>query len=663
LGSWLLVLGVGLGLLASLGWPAQLAAAAPAPDAGPPQFEAGPCPFALGAIPPGERVDCGDLVVPEDRSQADSPNIQLAVAILRTPNPAPAPDPILFLADGPGGSGLDWLSYFLTRAPDLRADRDIILLDQRGTGHSQPSLRCSEFDSLTLATQARKLSLAEARALDVQTATACHDRLAAAGVNLAAYTTAASATDIKDLRLALGYLSWNLYGIGYGARLAQAVLRDYPDGVRSVILDGVPPPQVAWWESSAANLNRALSALFKSCALQPACAAAFPNLATTFLDAVDRLNAGPLSAAVPAPVAGGLTPVLITGPRLVAGTTQVLLDGQLGLVPYLPLVITQLDTGNAAVGASFVQALPLSADPRRTGLWYSVQCHEEAPYNDPGRIQTDADSFARLRDYVLSDTTLAVCPGWGAAPADLAEKQAVRSDVPALVLAGEYDPTEPPTWSQLAASTLSRSFYYLLSGVGHGASLQGCGHVLAAQFIEAPDLAPRPACAVSGSVPAFVTAAYLNPGIPRVAQQLVQRFDTQQALPFLVCLGVFVTALLAWPVAALFRHSGSRMAGLARWLATVTLLLDLLFAGALIALVVVINQQQPELLLFGLRPEAAPLLAVPWVAGALTVGVLGLTLLAWKDGYWSLAGRVHYTLVAAAAAGFIGLVYAWGLIH
>jgi len=627
-----------------------------------PTFESGPCPFPAGTIPAGERVDCGNLVVAEDRDQRDSPAIRLAVAIIRTHNASPAPDPIVFLADGPGASGLNWLGYFLTGAGDLRTSRDIILLDPRGTGYSQPSLRCFEFDTLEAAALARQLSLAEARALDVQTAGACHDRLAAAGVHFSAYTTAASAADVKDLRLALGYLSWNLYGVGYGARLALTVLRDYPGGVRSVVLDAALPPQAAWWDSSAANMDRAFSAFFAACARQPACGAAYPNLAVTFAQAADQLNAAPLSLQVPLGATGRLAAELLTGQRLVAGAAQALADARPGLIPYLPLVITQLGAGNANVAEDFAQALASGRNDMHSGAWYSVQCHDEAPFANPPKVQADAASFVRFRDVVLRDTTLAVCPEWGAGQAGAEEDQPVRSDVPALVLAGEFDPLEPPAWSQLAASTLPNSYYYLLGDVGHGASLAGCGQVLTVQFVVNPALAPKLVCDLGASGPAFVTAAYLNPGVDRLAQSLVLHFDWRQALPFLACAALFATALLVWPPAALLQRRGRRAAGFARWLATITVLLDLLFAAALVALILLASQQQPGLLVFGLPPEAAPLFAVPWIAMALTAGLVGFTLLAWKDGYWSLAGRLHFSLVAAAAVGFLWLLYAWGLL-
>jgi len=347
----------------------------------------------------------------------------------------------------------------------------------------------------------------------------------------------------------------------------------------------------------------------------------------------------------------------------VASTVQVLGDERLGLTPYLPLIVGQLDAGNIGIADSLALALAPVPDLTHSGVWYSVQCHDEAPFNAPAKILADANSFPLFRDLVLGDSTLSVCPNWGAGQAASAERQPVHSGVPALVLAGNFDPFDPPAWSQLAASTLSQSYYYLLPGAGHGASLLGCGQALAVQFIEYPALAPKPVCDTGSDAPAYVTSAYVNPSVERVAQALVLHFDTSAALPFLACAGVFATALLVWPPAALLRRPPSRQAGFARWLATVTVLLDLFFAVALVVLIWATGQQQPQLLLFGLPSEAAPLFWLPWLAALLTAGVLFMTLLAWKDEYWSLAARVHFTLVAGAAAGFIWLLYSYGVLR
>jgi pimeloyl-ACP methyl ester carboxylesterase len=656
--SWFRTLGLALALLA-----AGLRPAAPtAAQSGVPRFEPGLCDFSAGVIPAGERVDCGFLVVSENRASQSENTIRLAVAILRSRNSAPAPDPIIYLADGPGLSGLDQIDYFLGAGAALRAGRDIVLLDQRGTGRSMPSLRCWEFDSVLRSTRAQRVPPDKALELDMQTAAVCRDRLLNAGVDLAAYNTAESAADVKDLRISLAIAEWNLYGIGYGTRLALAVLRDFPSGVRSVVLDSALPPQANTFETAGANLDRALGRLFADCAAQPACDRAFPGLAARFLDAATQYDLGPVTIQTADPLTGEL------GPRRVAGDTVIGLvaDGLLdaGAIPYLPLAVARVERGGVPALENLFAGLPAPPDAAHSGLWYSVQCHDAAPFTDRSRVQADAQAYPRLRTYIQRDTTLAVCAEWPAGQAQAAPTEPVRSDVPALVLAGALDPRQPPLWGQIVASTLRGSFYYELPAAGHGASLSACGRVIVLQLVEHPAVPPSQGCVAAEPAPQFATAAYFNPGVYRAAGWLLVRPDARQWLPYLLCAAVFLLGLLAWLVAAV-RHGAApaaRAAGYALWLAILTGLVDIVFAAALVGLIAQTYAQQPGLLIFGLPREAAPLFVAPWLAAVMGIILVLLALLAWLRRYWSVRGRVYFTLVALAAAGFAGLLFQLGLM-
>jgi len=649
--------------------PAAAGPAVPPVQGGGAYFETAPCPFEPGRLPPDAHVDCGYLIVPEDRAQPIR-TVRLAVAILRSPNPNPLPDPILYLSGGPGDSALDSIDYWLNEVPDLRANRDVILLDQRGTGASLPDLNCWEFQALAATLRAQAASPQEQVNLEVQTARQCRDRLAADGVNLAAYNTAASAADVKDLRVALGLLSWNLYGHSYGTRLALTVMRDYPAGLRSAVLNAALPLQANWFEDAAANADRAFSQLFTGCALDPACASHYPDLQRRFYDVVDRLDAGPLilTTTDPATLTGrgqAAEPATqwVTGQDLLRGGFQALYDTD--LIPYLPLAIAQISAGNAAVVEGFATALTGADDGSRPAVWYSVMCHDEAPFNDPAVVAASVERYPRLRAFVLSDGTLAVCAGWGAGEAGQLETMPVRSDLPTLVLAGQYDPIHPPAWSQLAASTLRNSFYFELPGLGHNAGFTPCGQTLTAQFVNSPGLAPRSDCVRALAGPAFVTEVYINPGVYRLASRLLLLGDWQRAVPFGVCALLFVSAVLYWPIDMVraLRRRAPRAAWLARWLAALVATLHLAFMALLLILIINTSNAQPYLLLFGLPPEAAPLFIVPWVAGALSLGLVLLAWPVWRERFWSLAGRIHYTLVTLAALGFVWLLLDWGLLQ
>ena len=220
-------------------------------------------------------IDCGLLTVPEDRSDPNSPTIQLAVAIVAAPDGSREP-PILYLAGGPGGSAID--DY--AAGPDdwdypFLQNRDFILLDQRGTGYSQPSLDCPEF-----------AEVGERENPDAL----CYERLTAAGINLEAYNTRENAADVADLRTALGIAEWDLLGISYGTRLALEVMRNHPEGVRAVILDSPFPPNADTPLDEIYSLTDALTELFTDCERDAYCREEYPDLETTFLETVQRLN-------------------------------------------------------------------------------------------------------------------------------------------------------------------------------------------------------------------------------------------------------------------------------------------------------------------------------------------------------------------------------------
>jgi len=196
----------------------------------------------------GEDIECGYLLVPENRAKpGNTPTIELAFAIVYAPTEDVQPDPIIYLAGGPGGNAVADVESWL-EIPYL-GDRDLILLDQRGTGYSLPSLNCPEVEA----------GEEEVEAGEDNGTEACRDRLIDEGVDLQAYNSAENAADVADLRVALEYDEWNLYGISYGTRLALTVMRDHPEGVRSVIIDSVYPPEVSSCGKNTGEIPRMCS--------------------------------------------------------------------------------------------------------------------------------------------------------------------------------------------------------------------------------------------------------------------------------------------------------------------------------------------------------------------------------------------------------------------
>ncbi len=471
-----------------------LTGAAAAQDGeGTPRFEPAACLFGL---PDGYEVECGFLVVPEDRADPASPEIRVAVAVFHSNNPEKAPDPLLYLEGGPGGSALKATAPAFGRvlAPYARY-RDVIVLDQRGVGFSQPALDCPEFYDYLLASLAGDLSVAEDAAQIETAVAACHDRLVASGASLTAYNSAASAADLADLAAALGYEQVNLLGSSYGTRLALTTMRDHPALVRSAVLAGVFPPQVSLNADTPANVARALDALFAACAADTACAAAYPDLEARFYELGARLNAEPVTITVPDPATQTPLAALINGDELYGAVFRMLYSTD--LLPLLPQGIAAAADGDYGALASYLLLNLLSETLISRGMFLSVQCYEDAAFDPPDALATSSAAYPRLESFLRRGGDLgALCPrAWAVGAADPVENEPISSDVPTLLISGEYDPVTPPAWGALAAATLPNSTHVVIPNASHDAFTTDCGAALALAFVNDPSAALDTACA------------------------------------------------------------------------------------------------------------------------------------------------------------------------
>jgi pimeloyl-ACP methyl ester carboxylesterase len=450
------------------------------------RFEAGPCPFGTG----GMRVDCGTLIVPQNREQPDGMMIRLAVAVVRTGGANPAPDPVVYLSGGPGSPALSDAVAFAQGWSSFLGNRDFVVIDQRGTGFSRPFLGCPEVVEFYRGERADLIDRRERLRAEGLALLRCHDRLASEGVDMAQYHSAANAADLEDLRQALGYAQWNLFGISYGTRLALTAMRDYPAGIRSVILDSTYPLQAGLYSELPANIDRSFRTLFDHCAADPGCNSAYPDLENVFYALVDRLNAEPIT---------------VRGRRIDgAALTEVLFRSlyRTGEIPGLPAMIYAAHGGDYnELGRLAVARLGGGGGPAFSqGVYFAVQCAEEMPFAPLEEVQAAAAAYPRLEPFLLgmmefSPEVYAVCEAYGSAPPSPAENEPVVSAIPALLLAGEYDPITPAHWAHQAAETLSTSYVYAFSRTGHAVIARGaCPSSLVRAFLNNPAVPPDSSC-------------------------------------------------------------------------------------------------------------------------------------------------------------------------
>lgn len=472
-----------------------------------PVFETADCAFP---VPDGQTVDCGYLTVPEDRARADGRTIRLHVAIFRTPTPNPAPDPIVYLEGGPGGNALEQIPplFHLRFAAFLR-NRDFIMVDQRGTGYSEPALDCPELDTALLDMLDEPPDTAQINARSQAAVAECRQRLAADGVDLAAYNSVENAADFADLRRALGYADWNLYAVSYGTRLAQTILRDHPEGIRSVVLDSVYPLEANLYTALPGNAARAFDVLFAGCTADATCSAAYPTLEADFYALVDQLNAEPARFIIRQPLSGASYAMIFTGDHLVDFVFNMLYAAD--VIPALPALISDVGRGDFSTVSRLLGSNLIALDLVSVGMHLSVQCHEEVPFTSRAAIKAAYAAYPRLErafntEPYLTTGVIDLCQRWDVEQAGAVENEAVHSDIPALILAGEYDPVTPPEWGELVGANLSQHYFYVFPGVGHGAALArvACPLDVMHAFYDDPTTAPDASCIGSMSAPVFV---------------------------------------------------------------------------------------------------------------------------------------------------------------
>jgi pimeloyl-ACP methyl ester carboxylesterase len=456
---------------------------------GVPRFEKEDCWFKE---PASAEVECGYLIVPEDHTKPDGPTIKLAVARFRSDSGNPEPDPIVYLEGGPGGSPLrSHIPQFDVYFSGLLKKRDLILFDQRGTGYSQPALDCPESIQSTLDMLPKNLTPAQSEELGNQALLTCRERLVKEGVNLAVFNSAQNAADIAALIKALNLQQINLYGISYGTRLALTAMRDVPQGIRSVVIDSVFPPQVDLYSQLPANGARAFETLFSTCAADQACNTAFPNLKQEFFQLVDRLNQQPITMTLTLH-SGEQQEALMNGDGLIGLVFQALYSTP--IVPSIPRMIVDIRDGNYALAAGLQAELLSSLDKISSGMQYSVQCNEEVPFDQ------SADLDAALKQYpqygaLAARGQYAFCSAWGVPASDAKEDQPVSSSIPTLIFSGGFDPITPPAWAELTAKTLTQSYYFNLPRGGHGTSLsEDCPRKILLAFLDNPTGKPDAAC-------------------------------------------------------------------------------------------------------------------------------------------------------------------------
>lgn len=463
--------------------------------AAPARFEPGACP----TNPPVKELQgarCGFLVVPENRTKSNSRTIRLPVAIIRAVAKK-ADDPIVYMAGGPGVDPISQETSLLVHA-GINRDRDLILMGQRGTRNAQPALLCPEIDKFNSKAVGLAYDAASTGKEHVEATRRCHDRLVNEGIDLGAYNTTESAADFADLRTVLGKNQWNVYGTSAGTDLALTYMRRYPQGVRSVVIDSVIPPDLAVQSTTSKSVKEVANNIFAACRQQPACARRYPDLAGQFTRLVSKLEAKPV--ATQAPPGRGMAPVKV----IIDGGAFIQWFVGIGALPaVIPSSIDALAKGDPLQVAAVRAA---GADPSRegfdgTGLFYGTFCSEWLPYEDPSKILTEGKKlFPTFPDSVLRPAPQLAflaedCAVWKVPKAPGEQRSNKPSEIPTLVVSGTFDARTAPSLGEHAAKSLPKSTVVNIPGMGHiVVPKNACAQRVFHSFLASPTSPPDTSC-------------------------------------------------------------------------------------------------------------------------------------------------------------------------
>jgi len=427
-----------------------------------------PCKLNLKGV--GIFIDarCGQLAVDEDYSHPGGRKIDLNIAVIPAVDRKPQPDPVFLIAGGPGEAAAQSFPLLMDALSRLNQGRDLVMVDQRGTGDSHP-LTCPQDED-----PHPNFDLSAEQSLE-QLKT-CRQKLAS---DPRFYTTAAAVLDLEQVRQALGYPRVNLLGVSYGTRVALAYLRQSGEVVRSVILDSVASPSWELGPHNAANAQRAFDLLLQRCAAASSCARAYPDLNHELNSLLAQLDQKPVKVSLRHPINGQKIEVTLDRGKL--GYALEILSYEPETAALIPLLVHSAyqDGSYDLLLAQTINSQSSLSAALSTGVYYSVLCAEDVPFYPA--VPENTPSY-------LQDTTMEMasqCKVWNVPAAPPAFKQPVRSDRPVLLLSGEADPVTPPVNAAEAARSLSNSLAVTVPGMGHAVFTRGCVPRLLADFIAA----------------------------------------------------------------------------------------------------------------------------------------------------------------------------------
>jgi pimeloyl-ACP methyl ester carboxylesterase len=444
----------------------------------------------------GKDVVCGYVTVPQYHTHPGGKTLRLAVTVTKSTNPHPDPTPLVMAQGGPGGSSIDdFLGMSLDNwMADIRAQRDIVIVNYRGTNYSQPFLSCSQSTALS----------------------DCLSSFTRQGYDLSAFNSVEIAADYPTVLQALGYKQFHFYGVSYGTEIGQYLMREAPESLRSVVLDSIVSMNMNYNLTGPNTADRDFRLIFKSCATNVDCQRTYPHLEQTFFNLVDRLNTAPVM--LPVSTTSGIFTEPLSGSMLISVFWQEMYRNT--FIPEFPQVVFDMAKGDyTSIQPLISDSLAQGNDPTMAGgLYTTVYCAE---YPDVTQDDYHIQGLYPEVAAAMSGTTSSQCQTAKVKSLDSSVHQPVVSNIPVLALSGAFDPITPPEFADIAIAKMSHAIHYTFPAEGHGVISNACAMSLITNFVADPQQKPEDDCFQQQKPPAFGKAITL---IPYTAEQ--QGFST-----------------------------------------------------------------------------------------------------------------------------------------
>jgi pimeloyl-ACP methyl ester carboxylesterase len=427
------------------------------------------------------KTRCAYLIVPENRNKPNGKTIKLPFIYVGSNNPNKHKDPVLYTAGGPGASSLGGVRFIHQRA--FIKDRDYIAFEQRGTSYAQPCLSCDSMGEAMKQAYRKNLPL---DSMVLQQVKKCHKALTTKGIDLNAYNTIENADDIEDLRRALHIDSINLIGISYSGGLMMTIMRNFPEHIRSVILDSALPGFVNYEEDALFSINESLNRIFSNCDRDSLDKVLYGNMKQRFQQYFTSIGDKVFTLKYLEKGATDSISIKYRRSELLDFLVDKLSDN--GALKNVPYIINQLIEGNDKVYMTWYFDNIFNAGINNTlGMRFSMYCSEQINYADQKLIDKQNEIFPYLAGYRFNNVDHPICSCWNVKSVDPVAKTPVYSNIPVLLSSGDTDPYCRPFYNDLIHNYMPNSQRLLFTDKTHGPLLNTrAGDELLGIFLNNP---------------------------------------------------------------------------------------------------------------------------------------------------------------------------------